>query len=272
MNYIEGYGYRNHGKLSRFWSGMSIPCVQIEMNTGNTTSTRNLNWRVFPILITLCKVCSIFSFYGFLRFFNSLPKWLWPLQWSSPVSQSQAIPEEAGEGRETSRTGERTTHGWAMWRLNPKQTLDLTRLDRLTDRMNKAKVQVSNSLNRSALQHSAASGRHIQHQTRPAFLQEDILWHVNRLIMFDISLLSSFTRTNVFNFYMIAYPAWNAGSPRDASGHRRACSGGGVRNGFGRWKMGWPPKKIQTWVKPSVKLLNQPMLRKRGDHQEKNLW
>ena len=37
-----------------------------------------------------------------------------PYNGGSPVSQSQAIPEEAGEGRETSRTGERITHGWAM--------------------------------------------------------------------------------------------------------------------------------------------------------------
>ena len=32
----------------------------------------------------------------------------------SPVSQPQAIPEEVGEGRETSRTGEKITPGWAM--------------------------------------------------------------------------------------------------------------------------------------------------------------
>ena len=68
----------NHSILS---SGISIPCVHIQTNPENKTSTRNLNWRVFPILITLCKVCSIFSFYGFLRFFNSLPNWLWALQW-----------------------------------------------------------------------------------------------------------------------------------------------------------------------------------------------
>ena len=222
-------GPMNHSILS---SGISIPCAHIEINPENKTSTRNLKCRVFPILITLCKVCSISVSMDFCGSSIHCPNDCGPYNGGSPVSQSQAIPEEAGEGRETSRTGERTSHGWAMWRLNPKQTLDLTRLDRLTDRVNKAKVQVSNSLKRSALQHSAASGRHIQHQTRPAFLQEDILWHVNRLIMFDISLLSSFTRTNVFNFYMIAYPAWNAGSPRDASGHRRACSGGGVRNGF----------------------------------------
>ena len=37
-----------------------------------------------------------------------------PYNGGSPVSQSQAIPEEAGEGRETSRTGERITHGWAF--------------------------------------------------------------------------------------------------------------------------------------------------------------
>ena len=31
-------------------------------------------------------------------------------------------------------------------------------------------------------------------------------------------------------------------------------------------------RKLQTWVKPSLKPLNRPMLRKRGEHQDKKLW
>ena len=167
LKYIEGP--MNHSKLS---SGISFLVFILKLTPKTKPPPEIWNAGCSQYSSPYARYVLFSVPMEFLRCLNSLPKWLWPLHWSSPVSQSQAIPEEAGEGRETFRTGERITHGWAVWRLNPNETLDLTRFDRLTDRVNELKVQVSNSLNRSALQHSAASGRHIQHQTRPAFLQE----------------------------------------------------------------------------------------------------
>ena len=127
------------------------------------------------------------------------------------------------------------------------------------NRMNKSKVQVSNSLKRlhfNILQvDEMFSVKQVLLSFRKTFYD---MWIV------ECNLISSFTGTNMIKYVQISHDfisslkwsqflkgiqdqacsALNVGSPRDASGHRRASSGSGGRKGFGRWKIGWPPEKI----------------------------
>ena len=199
------------------------------MNTGNKSSTRNLNWRVFPILIAVCKVCSIFSFYGI----SAVPQFIAQMIVAfTMVFTRLSVTGYSWRGgrREGNFQNRRQNNSWLGY-VTPKSKTNIGSdqtwpFDGQNEQSKGSGFELFEPVCTSTFcckwtTYSASN------KTRFPSGKKSMICE-----LCNISLLSSFTRTNVFNFYMIAYPAWNAGSPRDASGHRRACSGGGVRNGF----------------------------------------
>ena len=129
-------------------------------------TTTRLNWRVFPILITLCK---------YVLCWISMNFWGARINW--PIDCGPYNGGSPGEGRGFHfQNGRFRTHGWAMWRhkhwIWPETVWPIEWI-----KMNKSKVQVSNwkfHFNFLQLKCSAFG-----HQKRPAFLQENFLWYVN---------------------------------------------------------------------------------------------
>ena len=129
------------------------------------TTTRQ-NWRVFPILITLCK---------YVLCWISMNFWGARINW--PIDCGPYNGGSPGEGRGFHFQNRRfRTRGWAMWRhkhwIWPETVWPIEWI-----KMNKSKVQVSNwkfHFNFLQLKCSAFG-----HQKRPAFLQENFLWYVN---------------------------------------------------------------------------------------------
>ena len=131
-------------------------------------TTTRLNWRVFPILITLCK---------YVLCWISMNFWGARINW--PIDCGPYNGGSPGEGRGFHFQNRRfRTRGWAMWRHKHwiwPETVWQNESEWI--RMNKSKVQVSNwNCHFNFLQlKSSAFG----HQKRPAFLQENFLWYVN---------------------------------------------------------------------------------------------
>ena len=133
-------------------------------------TTTRLNWRVFPILITLCK---------YVLCWISMNFWGARINW--PIDCGPYNGGSPGEGGGFHFQNRRfRTRGWAMWRhkhwIWPETVWPIEWI-----RMNKSKVQVSNwKFHFNFLQQlkCSASG----HQKSPAFLQENFLWYVNSLI------------------------------------------------------------------------------------------
>ena len=129
-------------------------------------TTTRLNWRVFPILITLCK---------YVLCWISMNFWGARINW--PIDCGPYNGGSPGEGRGFHFQNRRfRTRGWAMWRhkhwIWPETVWPIEWI-----KMNKSKVQVSNwkfHFNFLQLKCSAFG-----HQKRPAFLQENFLWYVN---------------------------------------------------------------------------------------------
>ena len=134
-------------------------------------TTTRLNWRVFPILITLCK---------YVLCWISMNFWGARINW--PIDCGPYNGGSPGEGRGFHFQNRRfRTRGWAMWRHKHwiwPETVWQNESEWI--RMNKSKVQVSNwncHFNFLQLKCSAFG-----HQKSPAFLQENFLWYVNSLI------------------------------------------------------------------------------------------
>ena len=131
-------------------------------------TTTRLNWRVFPILITLCK---------YVLCWISMNFWGARINW--PIDCGPYNGGSPGEGRGFHFQNRRfRTRGWAMWRHKHwiwPETVWQNESEWI--RMNKSKVQVSNwncHFNFLQLKCSAFG-----HQKSPAFLQENFLWYVN---------------------------------------------------------------------------------------------
>ena len=133
-------------------------------------TTTRLNWRVFPILITLCK---------YVLCWISMNFWGARINW--PIDCGPYNGGSPGEGGFHFQNRRFRTRGWAMWRHKHwiwPETVWQNESEWI--RMNKSKVQVSNwncHFNFLQLKCSAFG-----HQKRPAFLQENFLWYVNSLI------------------------------------------------------------------------------------------